>query len=985
MDSSFKTYHKLMPYKIREILFVSSPYDAFIMEEDGALMDDVISTYKGVGLSQPARFTVVPTAEDALDMLQTRQFDLVVTMPRFFGMDAIELGQRIKEIQNDIIVVMLVHNIKSLSSVASSIPPNSIDKVFTWTGNRSILLAIIKWAEDKINIDHDTQLAMVRVIIVVEDSAYYYSSLLPILYEAVMKQTQKNIDDSLNDEHRLLKLRARTKILLAENYEEGMVLYMKYNAYTMAIISDVRYDRNNEVDAEAGFHLIDNVKKDNINLPVLLMSTETHNREKAYKEGVSFLDKNSPALHHELKKFLVQNLGFGNFIFRTPDGEEVARATNLKEMERNLKIIDKGTLEYHLINGHFVNWFMARSEVFLASRAKEMASKDYDIEKIRKKLVSYIHEKRVLKKRGVVTVFDANKFEDEFDFVRHGEGSLGGKARGLAFMSKYLVEKARKFNEFKNINLSIPKTLVLTSDDYDNFLDYNELNNFLDYNKLVNFVSSTKCNDEEIANTFVAAKLPSDLAQDLRIYLTKSTIPIAVRSSGLLEDSKYQPFAGLYHTYMLPNNHSDIEVRLDQLAKAIKLVFASVYFSGPQAFSRTTMNRTEEEKMAVVIQHVVGEKYGDYFYPSVSGVAQSYNYYPVQHLEQEDGIVQMGLGFGRIVVEGGKFIRFSPKYPQFLPQFIDAKDMVKNSQKYFYALKVENESRDMLIADEDRNLARRDIFDCTKEFPVRVVSSEYFGNDDIIREGFSGKGSPVVLFSKLLKFDQYGLPAFFSKLLEVAQEGLGCEVEIEFAFNIPKDPEEALDFYLLQVRPMIAGETSGDVVIAQEETEDALCYSTQCLGQGEMELTDIIFVKDDMFDIKNNLSIAAEISKFNASFSAEGKKFLLIGPGRWGSSDAALGIPVNWSDISQVGAIVEAMTDDFKPDPSQGTHFFHNLTSLGIPYYTVYSEEDFLNKEILDEMLVKEEGTFVSHVELENPLKLKVAGKKNEGIIKLTD
>ncbi len=974
-----------MPHKIREILFVSSPYDAFIMEEDGALMDDVIRSYKGVGLSQPARFTVVPTAEDALEMLQTRQFDLVVTMPRFFGMDAITLGKRIKEIQHDITVVMLVHNIKSLSSVGSSIPPNSIDKVFTWTGNRSILMAIIKWAEDRKNVDHDTQLSMVRVIIVVEDSAYYYSSFLPLLYDAVMKQTQKNIDDSLNDEHRLLKLRARTKILLAENYEEGMVLYMKYNACTMAILSDIRYERNDEIDAEAGFHLIENVKKDNANLPVLLMSTETHNREKAYRRGVNFLDKNSPTLHHELKKFLVQHLGFGDFIFRTPDGEEVARVTNLRGMERTLQKVEQGTFEYHLINGHFVNWFMARSEVFLASRITDMMSKNEDSEKIRKKLVSYIHEKRVQKKRGIVTTFDANSFEDEFDFVRHGEGSLGGKARGLAFMSRYLVENARKFSKFKKINLSIPKTLVLTSDAYDNFLDYNELNNFLDYNKLVNFVSSSKCNDEEIANQFVNAKLPDDLANDLRVYLLKSTVPIAVRSSGLLEDSKYQPFAGLYHTYMLPNNHSDIEVRLDQLAKAIKLVFASVYFAGPQAFARTTMNRTEEEKMAVVIQHVVGEQYGDYFYPSVSGVAQSYNYYPVQHLEQEDGIIQMGLGFGRIVVEGGKFIRFSPKYPQFLPQFSDAKDMVRNSQKYFYALKIKNESRDLLIADEDRNLARREVFDCVGEFPVKIVSSEYFGNDDIIREGFSNKGAPVVLFSKLLKFNQYDLPDFFSKLLQVAQEGLGCEVEIEFAFNIPKSSDEPLDFYLLQVRPMVAGENSGAIIIDEEEKDDALCYSTQCLGQGELELTDIIYVQWDKFDIRNTVNIASEISKFNSKFEALGRKFLLVGPGRWGSSDPALGIPVSWSDISEVGAIVEAMTEDFKPDPSQGTHFFHNLTSLGIPYYTVYSSEDFLDQDLLDSMLVKERGEYVSHVELERPLILKVAGRTNEGIIKLAE
>ena len=973
MDSTFKMYQRLMPFKVSEILFVSSPYDAFIMEEDGALMEDVLTSYKGVGLINPPRFTVVSTAEEALVLLRERPFDLVVTMPRFFGMDAITLGTKIKEIDPDLAVVLLIHNLKSLKEVSEEISEESIDKVFVWSGNRSIMLAIIKWCEDKRNVAFDTKTGMVRVLILVEDSPYYYSSLLPILYESVVKQTQKILDESINEEHRLMKLRARTKVLLASNYEEGMVLYMKYKPYTIGIFSDVRYERNNEIDAEAGFTLIKKIREDSPNLPGLLLSSETVNREKAYKIGVSFQDKNSPTLLRDLKGFFIKNLGFGDFVFRMPDGTEIGRAQNLIELEKKLGEISEISFEYHLINGHFVNWFMARSEIFLASRLKQLLKQGIDFENLRCKIISYIHDKRVLKKRGIVAHFKAYHFEDELDFVKIGDGSLGGKARGLAFMGRYIQQNLRKFSKFKKINISIPKTIVLTTDCYDDFIVKNDLENFIHH---------IDCEDSVIAERFLETELPFGLMEDLRVYLSKVNMPLAVRSSGLLEDSKYQPFAGLYKTYMLSNNDPNLDVRLGELAKAIKLVFASVFYAGPKAFSRTTLSRTEEEKMAVVIQHLVGEQYGDYFYPSLSGTAQSYNYYPIQYMKSEEGIAQIGIGFGKVVVEGGQALRFSPAYPKFLPQFATVDDMLKNSQQHFYALKITNENRELLIVDDERNLAKREIYDAIDEFPVKSLSSSFDPQNNMIRDSFRKGSIPVMLFAKLLKHDNYELAEFLATLLPVAQKGLGCEVELEFAVILPKNPNDNLEFYLLQARPMVTGESSCDVSILEEDIEDSICFSSSTLGRGEFDdIEDIVLVKKDKFDIKNTVVMTKEVSRMNALLEKEDRKYLLVGPGRWGSSDRCLGIPVGWEDISGVGAIVEANIEGFNPDPSQGTHFFHNLTSLGIPYFTIHSKSDFFNWDYFDQFEVHDESENLIHIRLKEPVLIQIDGKKNSGII----
>lgn len=972
LDSTFKTYQKLMPFKVTEILFVSSPYDAFIIEEDGVLMEDVLTSYKGIGLINPPRFTVVSTAEEALDIIQRRKFDLVVTMPKFFGMDAITLGKKIKEIDPHLTVVLLVHSLAALKHFKGNIPKDTIDKIFIWSGNRNIMLAIVKWTEDRSNVDHDTLHAMVRVLILVEDSPYYYSSLLPILYESVVKQTQNVLDDSLNEEHRLMKLRARTKILLAENFEEGMILYLKYKPYILGIFSDVRFHRNDQIDPQAGFTLIEKVRQENPNLPVLLLSKETMNREKAKTLGIHFQDKNSPSLHNEIKKFMVQNMGFGDFVFRTEKGVEMGRAVNLMEMEKKLTTIPLDSLMYHIKCGHFSNWLMARSEIVLASKFRDIASRELTPEEIREKVVSYIHEKRVLKKKGVIATFKAHNFEVDIEFMKMGDGSLGGKARGLAFMSKYVQRNMGKFKRYKNINLIIPQTIVLTTDCYDLFMAKNNLEDFAYIN----------LPDHLVAERFLKADLPVKIKNDLRVYLDKIRVPLAVRSSSLLEDSKYQPYAGLYKTYMLPNNDADLEVRLEQLSKAIKLVYSSIYYEGPKAFSRTTLNRIEEERMAVIIQHLVGTSYGEYFYPCVSGTAQSHNFYPVQYMKPEEGIAQLAMGFGKIVVEGGNALRFSPKYPQFLPQFSSVDDMLSYSQKSFYALKMDEEYRDILTSTDDRNLYKREIFDAINEWPIVALSGSYHPQDHVVRDSYTYNTTPVLNFSRLLKMNLYQFPEFLSDLLKMTSEGLGCEVEIEFSMDIPKTTNDPLEFYLLQARPMITAEAHTKIEITDEDQKKAVIFSTNALGRGESnDILDIIYVRPENFNVRYVHDMVVHISKFNGMLEKEERKFLLVGPGRWGTSDPHLGIPVCWQHISSVAAIVEANIADFRPDPSQGTHFFQNLTSLGVAYFTIYDSNDFIQWKWFDKCNVVEQTQYVSHIRLDKPLLIKINGRKNHGVV----
>ncbi len=968
-----KVYQTLMPKRIRDILIVSSPYDAFVMEEDGGIIEHVFTTFRGLSLVEPPRFTTVTTSEDALNELHDKKFDLVIIMPRFSGMDVVVFGKEVKRIIPNLPVVLLVQSRLSLNRYMSIVDPESIDRIFIWSGNRTIMWAIVKWIEDEENVEHDTKLAMVRVLILVEDSPYHYSSLLPILYDSIVQQSQAIVDDTLNEEHRLLKLRARPKILLASNYENAVKLCDKYRPYLLGVFSDTRYHMNGKEEPLAGVRLLEKIKYEMPHVPILLLSTEGKNRESAIRLEAYFQDKNSKTLHQDIKNFLVDHMGFGDFIFRLPSGKEVGRASNLLGLEKKLKTVPRESLLYHVALNHFSSWLMARGEIDIALKFRGQRYSNFQgIDEIRDYLVASLHERRMRQQEGVVSSFTASEFDSEQMFLKIGDGSLGGKARGLAFMAKYLQRRLSSFEEFENVIITIPQTLVLTTDCFDKFIEENNLSNF----------AQVECSDEVAASRFINAKLPTYIEECLRSFLEVTTHPLAVRSSSLLEDSRDEPYAGLYKTYMIPNNHPDIEEQVSQLSIAIKLVYASIFYEGPRAYSRNTQHRTEEEKMGVVIQQIIGRKYGDYFYPAISGTVQSYNYYPFSNMKADEGIAQIAIGLGKIVVEGGQALRFSPKFPQSLPQFSKVDDILKNSQKYFYALKLNYDINDLWL-DEDVTLARREIEDANDEIPVKMLSSSFSSEDYRLRDYYDGKtGSPVVTFASVLKYDKIKLPQVLSKLIELGREGFGCELEMEFAINLTNNPKKKHEFVLLQARPMTIPYDDLDVEITEEDQKKAICYSTNALGIGVFEnISDIILVKPDSFSFKTTLKTVKEISDINVRLDKENRKYLLVGPGRWGTSDHSLGVPVSWQDISAVGAIVEATTKTFRADPSQGTHFFQNITSLGIIYLTVYGEKDYIDWSWFMSQEYVHEAEFVRHIRLSEPLKLKISGKKNQGAI----
>ena len=972
-DLSFKVFHELMARKVTEILLVSSPYDAFIMEEEGRLAERIIHEYRGLNLSRPPMLTWVSSAREALDALSQKKFDLVITMPQVDETDAYVLGRQIKSKFPELPVFLMIQNTSRHLLDRKYSDRNSIDRLYVWYGNSDLLLALIKNLEDGMNVAYDTQRARVRVIIIVEDSPIYYSSLLPLLYKEIVTQTQVVMEESLNDEHRILRMRARPKILVAQTYEEALDLYQKYRPYLLSVFSDVRFPRKGKLDDAAGFKLLSMIKKESPDLPLLNFSSEESNRKRAQKIPAVFLNKNSATLHSEIRSFFMQFLGFGEFVFRLPDGKEIGKASNLREMEDILPTIPDESVFYHATHNHFSSWLMARAEIMLASKIKPVKISDFEsIGDAKQYLVSIIHDRRMGRQKGIITEFDSDHFDPDADFSKIGKGSLGGKARGLAFMSTRLKNSPEFLDKFKEVNISVPKTLVVSTEAFDSFISENNLRD----------VASGEFSDAEIIRLFANAQVPEWLKLDLEQYLNHVRYPLAVRSSSLLEDAQFQPFAGIYKTYMIPNNHADLNKRFEQLLLAIKLVYASTYCQNARAYVKSTFHRTEDEKMGVVIQKLTGKQYGDYFYPSISGVAQSYNYYSIAHMKPEDGLAHVALGLGKIVVEGGTALRFSPKYPQLLPQFSTVDDMLENSQRFFYALNL-TKSPDDLPSNEDATLERLEINDAVHDAPVRHLCSTYSAQDHRIRDGVQSSGYPVCTFANILKFQSFPLAEILGDLLRIGRVGMGCPVEIEFAVKMPFDEEQKPLFELLQIRPMAVNQYNLEIEISAEDIASAFCYSTMALGNGQFnEIEDIIFVNPDRFDAADTIEIAAEIGNVNKEMILSNRKYLLIGPGRWGSADRWLGIPVRWTDISGVGAIVEATIEGLKADPSQGSHFFHNITSLGISYLnTSASGEDFIDWKWLRTLPAAKETPHLKHVVLKKPLTIKIDGKQSKAVI----
>lgn len=977
-DPHFKVFHELMPFRVREILLVSSPYDAYILEEDGSLASRIINEYHGLNLSMPPRITRAATAEQALEFFAVKQFDLVVTMPHLGGMDGFTFAAHIKKEHGDIPVILLAHSVRDVVFESEPALDNAIDNTYVWCCDSDILLAIVKSVEDKKNVDPDTRKAMVRIILLVEDNAIYRSRLLPLLYHEVVRQTQSVLEEGLNEQHRLLKMRARPKILTASSYEEALELFDRYSPYIFGVMSDVRFRKGGSLSDDAGFLLMQKFRQEVPDLPLLMLSTDPANRQKALDVPAVFVEKNSAFFRQEIHNFFLNYLGFGDFVFRTPDGSELGRAENLHVFEEMLRTLPEESLRYHARNNHFSNWIMARAEISLASRLHKSHFKQMiKCEELREDIIFKIHALRKLRQQGIVAQFNADTFDPSItDFVTIGNGSMGGKARGLAFFATRLQWAVHPDSILAEVNVCVPQTCVITTDGFDDFIAAN------------NFHPADTDSDESIAERFLAGTMPDWLQSDLRAFLKEIDYPLSVRSSSMLEDVQFRPYAGLYNTFMLGNNNPDFEVRLEQLVQAVKLVYASTWFESPRAFSRS-IGQLREDSMAVIIQKLTGTNYGQYIYPAISGVVQSYNYYPVEPMRAEDGVAHIALGFGKTVVEGERSLRFSPGFPGNLPQFSTVDDILANSQRYFYSLACFDQFG---FSRRDSNLVRRDIEDALHEYPVRLLSSTYMAEEHSIRDA-DIPGYKVITFAALLKYNLYPLPQVLSELLAYGREGLGCEVEIEFSLDLHQDPLRST-FYFLQIRPIVTGSDSRKVRIKTRERHAAFLHSTEALGHGLFEkMEDILYVVPEHFDGSRTKEIGQEIGKMNRLLAKQKKSYLLVGPGRWGTADPWLGIPVLWGDISGVGAIVELQGTVLQAEPSQGSHFFQNITSLGIPYLMINEQQIAREREqnenkvlggidwqFLKSQDVIEETKYVKHVRLPEPFILKVDGQSSEAV-----
>ena len=975
-DPRFKIFHELMARKVRDILLVSTPYDAWILEEDCRLSERIIHEYRGLNLSNPPRFTWVSSAQEALAVLDKKKFDMVISMLQLADMDVFALGAEIKKKAPGLPVVLLAHASlppPSQQCLLDFAKPPGIDRIFVWSGDTDILVAMVKSAEDRMNVEHDTKFAGIRVILFVEDSPVYISSLLPVLYKELVTQTQAILDHGLNEEHRLLTMRARPKILVAESYEEALELFERFQPYVLGVISDVRIPRNCVLDENAGVAFLSKIKRERFDIPLLLTSSEALNADKAQKIPAVFVDKNSPSLYAEVRSFFLDHLGFGDFVFRQPDGREIGRAPNLRELEERLHHISEDSFIHHCSRNDISRWLFARTEIMLASKVRPLKDDDFSsVRSHRQYLISLIQTRRQRHLKGVVANFDAGDFDLDTEFFKIGNGSLGGKARGLAFVANLLQRLPAVHKKFQDVEIFVPQTLVVTTEGFDAFIEANDLKK----------LAKANVPDEEIAGVFRNARFPHWIAAALKAYLARIKYPLAIRSSSLLEDAQFRAYAGLYRTYMLPNVDPDPETRLQQLIGAIKLVYASTFFQDPKAFSKRVGHRTEEEKMAVIVQQLVGEHYGDYFYPTISGVAQSHNYYPFAKMKPEEGIATVALGLGKTVMEGGKALRFSPKYPQLLPQRSSVDDILENAQQFFYALKMAQDHRQPGIL-EDANLEKRDVSDAQAEPPVALLASTYIPEEHRIRDSAHMPGYPVLTFAQIMKYGRFPLAEMLAEVLALGQEGMGCPVELEFSVNMPKDPQRKPQFAFLQLRPMTARADQLEVQISDDEAARAFCISSRALGNAEKrDMADILFVKPDVFDPAKTPQIAREIGELNAGLLNESRKYLLIGPGRWGSADRWLGIPVSWADICGVGAMVETSSSRLKADPSQGSHFFHNITTLGITYATV-SDGDFIDWNWLTSRPAANETAHVVHLKLDQPFVLKVDGRSSKCVMYL--
>ncbi len=971
-------FHDLMPNRVREVLLVSSHYDAFILEEDGRLTDRIFSEYSELNLSNAPRITHVASGARAMEMIAERRFDLVMTMVRIADTDANAFGRRVKAHYPALPVVLLVRTEADLGQFGEhGLDRAAVDQVFCWTGDARILIAIIKLVEDGLNIAHDVQ-AGVRAIIVVEDSVRRYSAFLSILYTELMTQSESLVAEGLNDLHRMVRMRARPKVLLATSYEDAMVQFDRYQEAIIALISDVRFPRKGQEDAQAGFELILEMRAKLPDLAVMVQSADKANAARAEELGLRYADKNSPELLKDIRGFVKESLGFGDFVFRLPDRTEVGRARHAYELEEVLKSVPAESIAYHAGRDHFSHWLTARCMFDIAKKLHAKKSADFGgPEAIRSFLIAALAEQRVRLSEGSISDWSARPDAGGgAQFIRLGKGSIGGKGRGLAFVGS-LIARHGLAERYPGLGVRVPYSVVVPTDEFDRFVEEHKIE------------TGTGATQQEIQGRFMAARLSDDLRHKLRRTVAPLVGPLAVRSSSLLEDSQLQPFAGIYSTYMLPNNHIDPEERFGQLCRALKAVWASTYSDDARAYIGRTQYSVEEEKMAVVIQEVVGQSYDNArFYPHIAGVAVSYNYYPIGHQRAEDGLAYLALGLGQQIVQGGAGLQFSPGEPSVLPQFGSAQDYLRYTQKRFYALDLTQEIPDWGSAGATRAF---DLKVAEADGTLALVGSVYSPDDDAIRDDLSAQGPRVVSFHNVLRWDALPLAAALKDMLALFREGLGCPVEIEFAVDAgdygrvvpPGRAPRKPCLCVLQVRPQATQALEGVVETEGFDASRILCKTDRSLGHGVMEgIRDIVYVTRSDLQASETQAVADQVGAMNAELIAEKVPYVLVGPGRWGSSDPRLGVPVKWAQISGARVIVETVFQDREVEPSQAAHFFHNVTSFRIGYLTISNVDrrDAEHRRMLDtawleaQPVTKDLGE-VRHVRLEKPLRVLLDGR----------
>jgi hypothetical protein len=970
-------YHDLMPFKVREILLVATLYDAYSIEKEGRFSEHVLGEYNQLNLTSIPRITGVSNENEAMEQLRSKHFDLVILMMGADKKSPIGLSCLIKSEFSYIPVFLLLNNNSDIEfAQKKKVTTRHIDKVFVWNGESQVFFAMIKHVEDRINVENDTNIGMVRVILLVEDSPQYYSRYLPLLYNIVLEQTKRIIDDVSTDElYKVLKLRARPKILLASSYEEAIEVIDKYREYLLCLITDVKYTRLGKDDDGAGFKLVEYVRENTKHLPTIIQSSDERNAEQAYKLKSSFINKNSENLSQDFKSFITHHLGFGNFIYKNEDGKVVGVARSLKEFEKQLQSIPDESLIHHARKDHFSLWLMARGEIQAAKILSPHKVGDFDSpQKLREYLLRIISQFRNEQDKGKIIPFDKYAIADESNIVALSEGSLGGKGRGIAFINT-LIHNYDFSHHIPNIHVKAPKTLVIGTEEFEYFLDRNGLQELVQNEK----------DYEKIKEAFLAAPLTETTVKRLKLVLDKITKPIAIRSSGLFEDSLIQPFAGIFETYILPNNHPDRKQRLQQAMDAIKLVYASVYSEMARGYVEAINYKIDEEKMALVIQEVVGNQYDKYFYPHISGVAQSYNYYPVSHMKPEEGFVVTAVGLGKYVVEGEKAFRFSPKYPQI--EINSSKDQFKNSQVMFFAVDLEKTEPNLLEGDT-AGLARIDIYEAEKHGTLKHSASVYNADNDQILPGLAHQGPRIVNFANILKHDYIPLAKTIEVVLDVVKEAMGSPVEIEFAVDLNKDKNGLASFYLLQIKPLLGNASDYSVNMDKIKAESILMFSEKGMGNGiKKDMADVIYVDPKSFNKAETVAIAREIDKLNTRMIAEKRKYILIGPGRWGTRDPWIGVPVNWPQISNAGVIIETSLEGFPLDSSSGSHFFHNVTSMNVGYFSVQPEKSksFIRYDMLEAQQVISQSEYVKHVRFNKSLKVRMDGKKRIAVITITE